>query len=192
MKIRNAKRDDIEKIVSIHLERFFGFFLTSLGRDFLETFYKAFIKYPGVLLVIEDEMEVKGFVAGSRMNRGFFKKLLLNNFAQFFFVGIKILLTSPKALFRIAFNIGKSEKNEIVCSELMSIATVTNTKGYGKALVKAFEEEVKKEKLPISLTTDYINNEKAVQFYKDCGYEVKEIFESYQGRKMFRFVKKDN
>ena len=44
--------------------------------------------------------------------------------------------------------------------------------------------------LPVSLTTDYDDNEKAVQFYKDCGYEIQEVFQSFQNRKMYRFIKK--
>ena len=184
---------DLNQIVAIHLERFSEFFLTSLGKDFLKTFYKAFLKSPGVLLVLEDEGEVKGFAAGSRDNRSFFKKLLKNNFVGFAISGLKILFANPKALKRIASNIGKSEKNNFAFAELLSIATLKNKKGYGKTLLQEFENEISKENkenLPVSLTTDFHNNNKAVQFYKDCGYEIQEVFESYQRRKMYRFLKK--
>lgn len=190
--IRKAEKKDIPKIVSIHLERFASFFLTSLGSSFLETFYTGFLREPGILLVLEDEGEIKGFAAGSRNNSGFFKKLLKNNLLQFAVEGVKILFTKPAALKRMAANAGKSEKNNLNFAELLSIATVKNKKGYGKSLLYAFEEEVAADNpgaLPVSLTTDYDDNVKAVQFYKDSGYEVKEIFESFQGRKMYRFIK---
>ena len=113
--------------------------------------------------------------------------------SEFVFSGIQILITKPSALKRIALNASKSEKNNLIFAELLSIATLSNKKGYGKILLLEFEKEITRENienLPISLTTDYHDNDKAVQFYKDCGYEVQEVFESYQHRKMYRFLKK--
>ncbi|WP_447952007.1 N-acetyltransferase family protein [Chryseobacterium koreense] len=192
MNVRVATKKDIDSIVEVHLERFSSFFLTSLGKPFLKTFYKAFLKNPGILLVLEDEGIVKGFAAGSRDNRSFFRKLLKNNWVEFAQAGMKILLTNPAALKRMASNAGKSEKNNLIFAELLSIATLKNKKGYGKILLDEFEKEIEKENrenLPISLTTDFEENEKTVQFYKDCGYEINDVFESYHGRKMYRFIK---
>jgi ribosomal protein S18 acetylase RimI-like enzyme len=192
MNVRKAQPKDINDVVAIHLQRFSHFFLTTLGASFLAVFYKSFLKVPGILLVLEEEGVIQGFAAGSLSNQGFFKKLLKNNLIGFMGEGIKILVTKPKALLRMASNAGKSEGSGIVFAELLSIATYQNKKGYGKILLDAFEKEVtacNKELLPISLTTDYENNEKAVQFYKDCGYTVCETFESYQNRKMYRFIK---
>lgn len=195
MKVRKASEKDMNAVVKIHLERFSSFFLTTLGEAFLKVFYKAFLKNPGVLLVLEDGGKIQGFAAGSRYNRGFFKKLLKNNLVEFGFSGIRILFTNPAALKRMATNAGKSEKNNLIFAELLSIATFRNKKGYGKILLEEFEKEIRKENkenLPVSLTTDFHENEKAVQFYKDCGYDVQEVFESYQGRKMYRFIKNLN
>ncbi len=192
MKVRKATKKDINFIVDIHMERFSNFFLTSLGVSFLNVFYKAFLKNPGILLVLEDEGKIRGFVAGSRDNRGFFKKLLKNNLIGFLISGARILITNPLALKRIALNAGKAEKNSLIFAELLSIATFKNKKGYGKILLNEFEKEVARENydnLPVSLTTDYANNDKAVQFYRDCGYEIHEVFESYPHRKMYRFIK---
>lgn len=189
---RKANIYDLDTIVEIHLERFSSFFLTSLGQSFLKVFYKAFLKNPGVLLVLEDEGEIKGFAAGSRDNRSFFKRLLINNLFEFGIAGLKILFTNPAALKRMATNASKSEKNNLIFAELLSIATLRNKKGYGKILLDEFEKEIAKknvEKLPISLTTDFDDNKKVVQFYLDSGYKVQEVFESYQGRKMYRLVK---
>lgn len=191
---RQANKQDINTIVEIHLERFSNFFLTNLGKTFLKVFYKAFLKKPAILLVIEDENAIKGFAAGSLHNKGFFKKLLLNNLLEFCLIGIKIALTNPFALKRIAVNASKSEENNIVYAELLSIATLQNKKGYGKILLEKFQEELIKQNcnLPISLTTDYYDNAKAIDFYKNSGYEMLEIFYSYQNRKMYRFIKKIN
>ena len=193
MNVRKATNKDIDSIVEIHMERFSSFFLTTLGSSFLKVFYKAFLKNPGVLIILEDDGDIKGFAAGSRDNRSFFKKLLKNNLLEFCFAGARVLLTNPTALKRMATNAGKSEKNNLIFAELLSIATLKNKRGYGKILLEEFEKEIVKENmndLPVSLTTDYDDNEKAVQFYKDCGYEIQEVLQSFQNRKMYRFIKK--
>lgn len=192
MTIRKANSSDIIEIVEIHMNRFHNFFLTSLGSSFLRIFYKAFLKSPGILLVLEDEGEVKGFVAGTRDNRGFYKKIVKNNFLSFFLIGIKFLFAKPASLLRVGYKIIKSDKNSIIFAELLSIASKKNKRGYGKLLLKGFESEVNNynpDLLPVALTTDYDENEKAVQFYRDSGYVVLEVFESFRGRKMYRFIK---
>ncbi|WP_034691129.1 GNAT family N-acetyltransferase [Kaistella palustris] len=194
MRVRKAVKNDIQKIVDIHSERFSGFFLSTLGKPFLRVFYGAFLKEPAILLVLEDEGAIKGFAAGSRDNRGFYRKLLLNSFSRFFLVGIRILFSNPAALKRMAVNSRTSSKNNPIFAELLSIATLKNKKSYGKFLLDEFEKEVARKNtdhLPVALTTDVDDNEKAVQFYKDCGYEIHEVFESYQHRKMYRFLKKN-
>ena len=195
MIVREAQAKDIVEIVNIHQKRFFGFFLSTLGTSFLKVFYKGFLKYPGIILVIEDDTIVKGFAAGSRDNRGFYKKLLINNLIGFIISGLKILFSKPKALLRIASNSRRSEKSDLVFAELLSIATVENKTGYGKTLLSEFEKEIAKgniEKLPLSLTTDFDENSKVVDFYRESGYEVHHVFESYQNRKMYRFIKHIN
>lgn len=190
--VREANSQDIDSIVDIHMERFSSFFLTSLGKSFLKAFYKAFTKYPGILLVLEDEGAIKGFAAGSKDNRSFFKKLLKNNFFEFAKSGIQILFSNPLALIRMASNANRSENNDHIFAELLSIATVKNNKGYGKILLQEFENEIFHKStinLPITLTTDFYENEKVVNFYIECGYQKQEVFESFQGRKMYRFIK---
>ena len=195
MEVRQAKSKDISEIVKIHINRFPTFFLSTLGSGFLKVFYEAFLKYPGVLLVLEDENEIKGFAAGSRDNRDFFKKLVKSNFLNFFLVGLKIGLSNPSALIRLATNASKSREVPLAFAELLSIATVKNKKAYGKFLLESFEKEISSQNslnLPISLTTDYDDNKKAIDFYTSANYQIHQIFESYQGRKMYRFIKNIN
>lgn len=193
--VRKANLNDINSIVSIHVERFSSFFLTGLGKPFLQVFYSSFLKDAGVLLVLESEGQIKGFAAGSRSNTGFFKKLLRNNFFKFFIQGVYILFTKPNALKRILANMLHAGKSSLVYAELLSIATLRNKNMYGKILLEEFEKEIDSQNtlnLPITLTTDYENNDKALKFYQDCGYKVLEFFESYDNRKMYRFIKKIN
>ena len=195
MKVRFAGPQDLTQIVDIHVDRFKSFFLSTLGKSFLKVYYGSFLKYPGVLLVLEDEGEIKGFASGCPFNRGFYSRLLRANVYNYAFAGIKLLITKPKALLRIFVNMNSSAKEDVSYAELLSIATVKNKKGYGSILLKEFEEEIRKLKEvngidSLSLTTDYEQNGKAVEFYRINGYREMGVFESYEKRKMFRFIKK--
>lgn len=193
IRTRLAKESDLKVVVDIHLERFNDFFLTSLGKFFLIQFYKGFLKVPGILLIVEDAEKVVGFAAGSYSNNSFFKKLLMNNLFGFFKAGIIVALSKPTALIRIGSNANKASTEVLEFSELLSICTLPNKKGYGKILLKDFENLIfSKSKLPISLTTDVYNNEKTVTFYKDCGYSIYKVFDSYKDRKMYRFLKNND
>ncbi|SKB87608.1 hypothetical protein SAMN05660477_01578 [Soonwooa buanensis] len=193
MNTRLATSKDLHQVVDIHLDRFQSFFLSSLGKIFLIEFYRGFLKRPGLLLVLEDEGKVVGFAAGSYDNNSFFKKLLKNNLFGFAKAGFVILFSNPLALKRLSSNASKSSQEMLNFAELLSIATISNKKGYGKILLSAFETILKNDEnfeLPISLTTDVVGNEKVVQFYKDSGYQIHNEFESYNARKMYRFIKK--
>lgn len=193
MNIRTAEKEDIKQVVRIHIERFPNFFLSSLGKQFLKTFYRSFLKLPGLLIVLEDENKIKGFACGNYSNHSFYKKLLLKNIGNFTFIGINLIFSNPKGILRILSNLKKSNGIEIEFAELLSIATVKNKKGYGAKLLNAFEDELKinpfKNAEKISLTTDYENNDKAIRFYKQNDYQVLNVFESYENRKMYRFIK---
>ena len=55
MLIRKADMKDVESIVVIHCDAFKDFFLTSLGKDFLNFYYTNFIKSnETVSMVAED------------------------------------------------------------------------------------------------------------------------------------------
>ncbi|MHA7608226.1 GNAT family N-acetyltransferase [Elizabethkingia meningoseptica] len=195
MKTRLATDKDLRKIVDIHLLRFQNFFLSSLGKTFLLEFYRGFLKSPGLLLVLEDDENIVGFAAGSYNNKSFYKRLLKNNLIGFAKAGFFILFTNPLALSRLSSNAGKASQEQNNFAELLSIAAITNKKGYGRILLMYFEKQLGKNdmfNLPISLTTDFYDNEKVIQFYKNSGYEILTEFESYNGRKMYRFIKKNN
>ena len=193
MNIRTAEKKDIKRVVQIHIERFPNFFLSSLGNQFLKTFYRSFLKLPGLLIVLEDENEIKGFACGSYSNHSFYKKLLFNNIGNFTIIGIILMFSKPKGILRILSNLQKSNAIEIEFAELLSIATLKNKKGYGAKLLNAFENELRinlsKKAEKISLTTDYENNDKTIQFYKQNNYQVLNVLESYENRKMYRFIK---
>ena len=196
MNIRKATINDVDTIVEIHLDAFKGFFLTSLGSDFLKFYYTCFVKScETVTMVAEEEGIVYGFSASTKVCKRFNSRLIKSNLCSFGMLSLKMLFTSPESLLRLAKNLTKKgegvEDNEDY-AELYSIGVSKSAqgKGVGKKLLAASEEILKKEGVRrVSLTTDYDHNEQAVGFYHSMGYETLYEFVTYPNRKMFRLIK---
>ena len=195
--IRKALENDIQIIVSLHIEAFKGFFLTDLGTSFLSLYYKSVLKsIDGILFVVEQQGHVKGFCAAAIHSAGYNKRLIKNNLFSFAKEGIILLFTKPKAIYRLVKNLDKHDdsiKDDGDYAELYSIAVDPSMqgKGCGHLLAQALEQELQKRGInKLSLTTDFDNNEKTVCFYKTLGYEVMYVFTTYPRRRMYRLIKK--
>ena len=196
MIIKECNKKDIERIVSIHLAAFNGFFLSSLGASFLRTYYKSYFYCPGAILLsaIEDN-QIIGFAAAATKSRGFNKRLILNSLSAYMWQVIQLLFTNPKAILHLVKNMSKSSPHDNdrgEYGELYSIAVAPNQqgKGVGRDLLKQVEKRARQEgSVQFSLTTDYYNNEKTIGFYNSMGYEVYYDFVAYPDRRMFRLIK---
>ncbi len=196
MEIIKARKQDIEKIAEIHLDAFQGFFLTSLGKGFLKLYYSCGLKSKEsiFLCALKEEGEFAGFCFGTKLARGFHKRLIINNLFSFAIFGIKLFFTRPKAILRLMFNLEKkvSDNDDGNYAELLSIAVSPNTsqKGIGKALLMAFEAEAKiNNSKRIALTTDFYDNDSVVSFYLNSGYIRFSEFTAFPDRKMLKFIK---
>lgn len=197
IEIRKASDNDVDSIVSIHQQAFPDFFLTTLGGRFLRLYYQCMCNCgDAVTLCAEESGEIKGFATSSYYSRGFNTSLIKKNILEFGLMGIELLFTKPKALFRLAQNLDKTaEDNEVEDSgdyaELYSIAVKPGNQGsgIGKKLLTSIEEDVAKHNRKISLTTDYYNNEKTIGFYHSLGYQDYYVFFSYPQRRMWRMIK---
>ena len=123
-------------------------------------------------------------------------KLIKNNPLKFLTIGFILLISKPDSLIRLIKNFSKSNP-EIIdngeYSELLSIGISSNYqgKGIGRKLLTELEKELKlKNSSKLSLTTDYNNNNKAIEFYKGLGYTIYYDFIAYPDRKMYRMIKK--
>lgn len=193
--IRRASMEDLEKIVSIHLKAFKGFFLTQLGDSFLRLYYSSFLQNPqGVLLCAFVEDELVGFSACSTRSRGFNQSLIKSRPLCFLWEGFKVLFSSPKSAVRLLLNLKKGEKNNDDLgqyAELFSLAVNPEfqNQGIGGQLLKATEKQVSDYNKQISLTTDFYDNDEVVSFYHNMGYSDLYYFISYPNRKMIRMSK---
>lgn len=197
MKIRNATLSDISDIVTIHESAFKGFFLTSLGKRFLCTYYKTSLESrESIVLVAVDEKfnQSIGFAAGCIHSKGYHKRLLFNNLLSFLFSAGLGLLKNPAGLIRLIKNLDKkSSKNDNgQYGELLSIGIIPeySGKGTGKELLFKFETAmITKGVKKLALTTDTEDNEGVFAFYLKNGYQEYSTFTTYPNRKMYRLIK---
>jgi ribosomal protein S18 acetylase RimI-like enzyme len=193
-----AKSTDSSKMTMVHLDTFDGFFLSSLGSGFLNTYYNTCIKSPDAFAICATDTETEkivGFGLGCYNSNGFNKKLIKRNFLKYLLRSILIIFTKPNALIRLLNNLTKRDKNENDIGdygELFSIAVDKDYQGLGigKNLLKKFEYELKQKSIKkITLTTDKNNNDNVLKFYRNFGYDVYYDFISYPKREMCKLKK---
>lgn len=196
MNYKVLQKGEHQSLAEIHLDAFHGFFLSSLGENFLNAYYTAALNNDKTIAVcaIDENGLVQGFGTGCIESKGYHKRLLLENFLTFSYQSLILLFTNPKALLRLIRNLDKNfnKKDDGKYAELISIGVSHTCKGLGvgKALIKIFEEEARKKGCKkIALTTDYYNNEKVITFYRHFGYEVFYDFTTFPNRRMYKLIK---
>ena len=196
---RNTKTSESKILTQIHRVAFKDFFLTTLGKRFLNTYYSSGLKSTESISIcaVDENDQIIGFSMGCTQAKGYHKRLVKQNFIEFLLQGIAFLFSKPNALWRLAKNM---EKNKIThddgnYAELLSIAVLPNAKGVGigKKMIAQFEAEAKSRGCTkIALTTDFYNNDDVIAFYKKIGYGVFYEFTTYPNRKMYKLIKELN
>ena len=196
VKIRQISRNEIFKVSTIHQQAFESFFLTQLGSSFLDLYYTALQNNSyGILLgLFDDNNNLFAFAASTQKAAGFHLQIIKENIAQFGVIGLKLFFTRPAALIRLLKNITKKStpNDNGEYAELLSIGVATNQQrnGYGQQLILKTEEILRQKGCTrISLTTDSVDNLKAIAFYKNLGYRVLSKFITYPNREMLRLIK---
>jgi ribosomal protein S18 acetylase RimI-like enzyme len=197
LEVNSISINHIENITKLHLEAFDGFFLSELGSEFLSTYYNSVRENDrGVLLGCFEDNKLLGFCAATTLSKGFNKYLVKSNFFSFSKIGFFLLFTRHKALLRLLKNFTKSDpsvSDDGHYAELLSIGVspTAQGKGVGKKLLMALEEYLNEMNVSkLSLTTDFYENEKTLNFYKGLGYDIMYDFVAYPDRRMYRLIKK--
>lgn len=196
MNIRKATKADVKDIVKIHCSAFSDFFLTSLGTQFLDLYYTCFITdSTTITFVAEENAEIIGFSASTKICKGFNSRLVRRNVFSFALFSLKLFFLHPLSLFRLIKNMTKKSNDwndEEDYAELYSIGVLKDVQGMGigKKLLVATEQTMKEEGVfRVSLTTDFYNNDQAVGFYHSMGYKTLYVFTAYPERRMYRLIK---
>ncbi len=192
-KISNKEKETIDAIVSIHLNTFKGFFLTFMGRGFLNLMYRSYAEYKesGIFVAFEEDKPI-GFLAYSGDLSGLYKYMIKKRLIPFAWCSLGAFFRKPAVFIRLvrAFLKPGETKRQEKYIELASIGVDPDvkSKGVGSQLIDALKSNVDfNEYAYITLETDAVNNDGANHFYKKNGFTVEREFETHEGRKMFEY-----
>lgn len=192
-KIENSEKTTINDIVSIHLATFTGFFLTFMGRGFLNLMYISYVEYKdsGILVAFEEDRPV-GFLAYSGDLSGLYKYMIKKRLIPFAWFSLGAFFRKPTVFMRLvrAFLKPSETKREEKYVELASIGVSPFLKstGVGSQLIDALKDQVDfSEYTYITLETDAVDNDVANHFYKKNGFNLEREFVTNEGRKMYEY-----
>lgn len=183
----------INDIVTIHLNTFTGFFLTFMGRGFLNQMYQSYCDHrESGLLVAEENEKALGFLAYSGNFSGLYKFMIKTRLILFGCYSVVALIRRPSAFMHIirAFLKPGEVKREEKYVELSSVGVdpKIKSKGVGTLLIDELKKHVDFEKFAyITLETDAVDNEGAIHFYEKNGFIRERMFETAEGRKMYEY-----
>ena len=189
-KVSAKEKQIIKEIVQIHLDTFQGFFLTFMGRGFLNCLYKSYCQYKesGLIVAFEGNQPV-GFLAFSGDYSGLYKFMIRRKIIIFVWYSLGAFFRKPKVFIRLirAFLKANDVKREEKYVELASIGVKpeAKSKGIGTALISWLKNYVDYLKYAyISLETDAENNENVNKFYLKNEFELIRTFKTREGRRM--------
>lgn len=191
--VKSEEKELINDIVSIHLNTFTGFFLTFMGRGFLNQMYRSYCDHDeSGLLVAEENGKAVGFLAYSGNFSGLYKFMIKTRLIPFGWYSVGAFFRRPSAFMHIikAFMKPSEVKREEKYVELSSIGVdpTIKSKGVGSLLVDELKKIVDFNKFAyITLETDAVNNDGAIHFYEKNGFVRERMYETDEGRKMYEY-----
>ncbi|MDC7286389.1 GNAT family N-acetyltransferase [Blautia schinkii] len=192
-KVEIKEKKLLHEIVSIHLDTFQGFFLTFMGRGFLNQMYYCYCGHRASdLLVAEEKGKVVGFLAYSSDFSDLYKYMIRTRLIPFAWYSMGAFIRKPSVFMHIVkafLKPGESKRNEKYV-ELASIGVDPGfkAKGVGTQLIDELKVLVDFNDFSyIKLETDAVNNNAAIYFYEKNGFVKERIFETDEGRKMYEF-----
>ncbi len=176
IKLKTLTVSDAKEIAMLHFKAFKGFFLTSLGVNFLSLFYQGVLQQASSISVgaYNADKELIGFAIGTKQPLGFYKSVLKNNWVKLGFAALPRLIIDPLKIKRLLTSLTSKTVTEYQHTPMLLSICVSKSqqlKGVGSVILGAFEAELKKNKLDtLVLTTDTFNNEHANRFYCNNNY----------------------
>lgn len=184
---------DIADCAHVHRQAFPGFFLSTLGDRFLKEFYRGFLEERGAIAIVARDLEtgaVVGSVVGHIEPAGFFRRLLSRRWWAFALASLHLLLRRPGAMVRLLRAVTYRGDVPIdVTGALLSsvsVAPAFQRTGLGRRLVLEWLAEAAHAGASGAyLTTDAVDNEQTLRFYRQLGWRVAGDFVTPQGRRMY-------
>lgn len=192
-KVDASENQVIEDVVSLHIETFKGFFLSTMNRGFLKALYKSFGEHESSeLLVAFDDEKVVGFIAYSRDTSEIYNYMLKKHFFTFGWYSFLAFLRRPsvcKKLFS-AFGMSSKTRRSTQYVKIFSIGVdpAFQEAGVGTMLIEELKRRMDFKRYDyITLETDAVNNDAANAFYLKNGFSLSETFTTKEGRVMNKY-----
>lgn len=197
LETRTVNIQDLDTVVSIHMQAFPGFFLTRLGSKFLKLMYEAFAQDDAsVFVIVAKAGAVVGFATGAAQQNTQVRRMAGKRAVRLALAIFPALCKSPieiaKHLFYKLFSMDGHPTVDADSVILRSIAVSNVSLGTGAAveLLRFFECKVKEGGYrSVTLTTDAAANERVNNFYHKAGYFVKTQFVQNPNRLMNLYQK---
>lgn len=190
-------KEHANAVAELHETAFRNFFLTSLGTGFLRAFYESIIiSKEGIAIGIFEETKLLGFSIGTTQSKGFYKKLILQNFFRLIPPLLMQVLKKPAICLRMmsslksSSNYEKSSEHPVAILLSICVATGGQNKGIGSKVLAEFEKFCKTNNLSyVTLSTDADNNDSVNSFYQKNEYKLTGTFCQGERRKMNLYIK---
>ena len=160
MILKKLDVSDVKKIVLLHDDSFPDFFLTTLGKPFLEVLYKSIILHlDGIAVGIFENENLLGFAIGSCKKSGFYSDIFKRNFFELGLYCLPSLIRRPqigKRIFKSLFSKATSEDFIIENATLLSICVdpKQSKRGLGALILKEFEKEASPKEYRLFIAGD--------------------------------------
>lgn len=184
------RREDIPRVVAIHLAAFPGFFLSSLGSPFLNLYY-AYVweDKTSIALVAGQARQIIGFVVRMAEPGGFYRRAFLKHAWPFALALIAPSIHHPPSIMGVIRRLRMAGGATYEAGEalLASIAVdpALQSNGTGGKLIEQFLVEAKvKGARTVSLTTQTLNNDSAHKCYRRNGFISRRALLMPEGRRM--------
>lgn len=184
-----------KQCANLHTRAFQGFYLTSLGKPFLEYYYKSCARDPfqiSVVAVQRETREVYGFAVGTASPRRS-RLQHLKRPIQLVSCLAPALIHRPRlGISLIKRIVDRTQQNDTPAGALLSsIAVAPEAKGTGlaKKLIKAWQETaIRHHARTAYLTTDSHDNDRARRFYEQAGWSETARATTSYGRVMSHYT----
>ncbi len=189
--IRELKSDDIDQVVSIHLNKLSGF-LSLLGKNFLTKYYQSSLNTLEIFTLVEiNKNQISGFATGAVRLKGLIFKIISQDIIGFISLFLNMFFTHPFLLLGTVKTLAYPGFSQDV-PELLTIAVKKKyqKRGIGKKLFQAIKKEFHKRGVKHFQISMY-QRLPAAMFYEKMGCRKSGTF-TYQSELMSCYLCKVN
>jgi len=175
--IRNAKKEEIESIVNLHLVSLKDGVLYELGKGVLRLFYEEILYDKGnFILVYESDNSIIGVAASTKNIEELLDRIKKKHFARIALDILKKLITNPKLPLKLLQKYPSDVKAELL---FLFVDASQRGKGIGEKLVNATSKKFMAEGVNNYKITVLSSNPRGKRFYERIGFKKAQTYTSF-------------